>query len=218
MSTHAESVFAELREHRLVAVIRAATDAQALEAARAVVRGGIRLVEITFTCPDAPGLLRALAGTGAVLGAGTVLTAAEARAAVAAGARFLIAPNLSSEVAAVARESGALYCPGAYTTTEILAATAAGAHVVKVYPVGVAGGPDYIRVIRDPLPRVPMLAAGGTNAGNVAAFLDAGCVGVGLGASLADPSLAAAGSWDAIEARAREFVALVAAHERSAGA
>lgn len=218
MTPIAQSVFTELRAHRLVAVIRAASDEPALEAARAVIRGGIRLVEITFTCPDAPSILRALAGADAVVGAGTVLTAEQAHAAIAAGARFLIAPNMSPAVAAVARETGVLYCPGAYTTTEILAAMAAGAHVVKVYPVGVAGGPDYIRVIRDPLPGVPMLAAGGTNLGNVAAFLDAGCVGIGLGASLADPALAAAGAFETIEARAREFVALVAARGRSVGA
>jgi 2-dehydro-3-deoxyphosphogluconate aldolase/(4S)-4-hydroxy-2-oxoglutarate aldolase len=212
MPTPAEIVFSELAASRLVAVIRAATNDAAFEAARAVARGGIRLVEVTFTCPDAPGILRRLAGADAVLGAGTVLTADEARAAVAAGARFLIAPNLSAGVAAVARETGVMYCPGAYTTTEILAARDAGAHVVKVYPVGVAGGPDYIQVIRDPLPNIPMLAAGGTNLGNVPAFLAAGCVGCGLGASLADPALALAGRFDEIEQRARAFTALVATH------
>ncbi|MFN8589051.1 MAG: 2-dehydro-3-deoxyphosphogluconate aldolase [Candidatus Eisenbacteria bacterium] len=201
----ASLAYPSLLEHRLVAVIRAATPAAAEAAARAVVRGGIRLVEVTFTVPDAPAVMRALAGCGAIVGAGTVLTAAEAHAALAAGAQFLIAPNLSADVAAVARESGVMYAPGAYTTTEILAAHAAGATVVKVYPVGVAGGPDYIRVIRDPLPRVPMLAAGGTHLGNVHAFLDAGCVGIGLGAALADPALAAAGRLDEIEARARAF-------------
>ena len=210
MIPDSESVFAELSSSRLVAVIRAATDEQAFEAARAVIRGGIRLVEVTFTCPDAPAILRRLKGADAVLGAGTVLTADEAKAARNAGARFFIAPNLSAGVAQVARESGVMYCPGAYTTTEILAAREAGAHVVKVYPVGVAGGPDYIKVIRDPLPHVPMLAAGGTNLGNVDAFLEAGCVGVGLGASLADPALAAANRFDEIEGRARAFTALIA--------
>jgi 2-dehydro-3-deoxyphosphogluconate aldolase / (4S)-4-hydroxy-2-oxoglutarate aldolase len=213
MATHADSVFAELLASRLVAVIRASSDAAAEGSARAVARGGVRLVEVTFTCPDAPAVMRALADLDAVVGAGTVLTAAEANAAADAGARFLIAPNASPDVAAVAHERGLLWCPGAYTTGEILAAMALGAHVAKVYPVGVAGGPDYIKVIRDPLPRVPMLAAGGTNLGNVAAFLDAGCVGVGLGAALADPALAAAGDFGAIEARARAFVSLVAARE-----
>ena len=218
MDSNAESVFAELRTHRLVAVIRAATDAQAIGAARAVARGGIRLVEVTFTCPDAPAILRALADEDAVLGAGTVLTAAQANAAADAGARFLIAPNMAPEVAAVARERGLFYCPGAYTTTEILAAMAHGAHVVKVYPVGIAGGPDYIKVIRDPLPNVPMMAAGGTHLGNVAAFLAAGCVGIGLGGALADPALAAAGAFETIEARAREFVARISARARDARA
>ena len=211
MAPIADTVFDALRAHRLVAVIRAADPARAHEAALAVIRGGIRLVEITFTVPDAPSVMRGLATCGAIVGAGTVLTPAEAHAALEAGARFLIAPNLSPAVAAVARESGALYCPGAYTTTEILAAREAGAHVVKVYPVGVAGGPDYIKVIRDPLPGVPMLAAGGTHLDNVLPFLAAGCVGVGLGASLADPALAAAGRFEEIEARARAFVARVGA-------
>lgn len=210
------TALATLLDRRLVAVIRAATPEAAEAAARAVVRGGIALVEVTFTVPDAPSVMRALADCGAVVGAGTVLSAAEARAALAAGAQFLIAPNLSPEVATVAREAGVLYCPGAYTTTEILAAHAAGAHVVKLYPVGVAGGPDYIRVIRDPLPRIPMLAAGGTHLGNVHAFLDAGCVGIGLGAALADPALAAAGRTDELEARARAFVECVDAWEARA--
>ncbi len=110
----------------------------------------------------------------------------------------------------MACDSGVMYCPGAFTTGEILAARAAGAHVVKVYPVGVVGGPLYIKVIREPLPRIPLLAAGGTTLDNVAAFLEAGCVGIGLGGSLADPALAAAGRFDEIAARAAAFVRKVA--------
>jgi len=203
-----------LRRDRLVAVIRAASDHAAYEAARAVARGGIRFIEVTYSVPDAPGVLRRLATEplDAVLGAGTVLTAAQAEAAVAAGARFLIAPNLSLEVAAVAKAHGVLFCPGAYTTSEIIAAHDAGAHVVKVYPVGVAGGPAYIRVIRDPLPTIPMLAAGGTNLDNIVAFFEAGAIACGLGAALADPALAAQGDFDAIESRARAFVARAAQH------
>jgi 2-dehydro-3-deoxyphosphogluconate aldolase/(4S)-4-hydroxy-2-oxoglutarate aldolase len=209
MAPLSESVFAELTEHRLVAVIRAARPEWALGAAQAVIRGGIRLVEVTYSVPDAPSVMRQLRGANAVIGAGTVLTPDEARAALEAGSQFIIAPNMSPAVAAIAREAGVLYCPGAYTTTEIVAARDHGAHVVKVYPVGVAGGPDYIKVIRDPLPNIPMLAAGGTNLG-------AGCVGVGLGGSLADPALAAAGRFDEIEARARAFTDLI--EKRRAGA
>jgi 2-dehydro-3-deoxyphosphogluconate aldolase/(4S)-4-hydroxy-2-oxoglutarate aldolase len=201
------TALARLHEQRLIAVIRAATPDAALESARAVARGGIALLEVTYTVPEATRVMRALADRAdAVMGAGTVLTADQARAARDAGARFIVAPNLSIAVAKVALEAGLMYCPGAYTTGEILAARDAGAHIVKVYPVGVAGGPDYIRVIRDPLPDVPMLAAGGTNLENLLPFLEAGCVGVGLGASLADPVLAAAGDFAAIEARARAFL------------
>ena len=197
----------KLRQQRLIAVIRAATPAQALESARAVARGGIALLEITFTVPGALEVMRSLAGDdGVVIGAGTVLTREQARDALEAGARFIVAPNLSSQVAEIAREKDVMYCPGAFTTGEILAARETGAHIVKVYPVGVAGGPDYIRVIRDPLPDVPMLAAGGTHLDNLVPFLEAGCVGVGLGAALADPALAARGEFDVIESRARAFL------------
>jgi 2-dehydro-3-deoxyphosphogluconate aldolase/(4S)-4-hydroxy-2-oxoglutarate aldolase len=211
--TPVTAVFDAIRRQRLVAVIRAGEPAAALEAARAVIRGGIALVEVTYSVPDAPRVMRQLvedAHPGVIVGAGTVLTAAEAHAALLAGARFLIAPNVSAAVAGAAREAGAFYCPGAYTTNEILHAMDMGAHLVKVYPVGVAGGPDYIKVIRDPLPRVPMLAAGGTHLDNILAFYAAGCIACGIGGALADPALAASGRFAEIESRARAFVARAA--------
>ena len=209
------------RTTRLVSVIRAATPEAALGAARAVIRGGVKLVEVTYSVPDAPRVMRQLvseAHPGVVVGAGTVLTREEAEAAVAAGARFLIAPNVSEAAAAVARESATFYCPGAYTTNEILHAMAMGAHLVKVYPVGVAGGPDYIRIIRDPLPRVPMLAAGGTHLDNILPFYAAGCLACGIGGAMADPALALAGRFDEIAERARAFVERAASFEAPATA
>ncbi len=201
-----------LREQRLIAAIRAPSPAIALSSAVAVAKGGISMLEITFTVPDAPRVMAELSGRADIMvGAGTVLTASQARQALAAGARFIVAPNLSLEVARVALDAGVMYCPGAYTTNEILAALAAGAHVIKVYPVGVAGGPAYIQVIRDPLPDVPMLAAGGTNLENTVPFLRAGCVAIGLGAALADPALAAGGRFDEITQRARAFTERVSA-------
>jgi 2-dehydro-3-deoxyphosphogluconate aldolase/(4S)-4-hydroxy-2-oxoglutarate aldolase len=196
-----------LQRQRLIAVIRAGAPEAALGAALAVARGGIQLLEITFTVPEAVRVMKAIHERGgAYVGAGTVLTRDQARAACDAGATFLVAPNLSLEVAKVARAANVMYVPGAYTTGEILAARDAGAHVIKVYPVGVAGGPDYIRVIRDPLPDIAMLAAGGTNLDNLVPFLEAGCVGVGLGAALADPALAAAGDFVTIEKRSNAFL------------
>jgi len=114
MSSHVTAVSAAIAHHRLIAVIRAATVEQALGAARAVAAGGLPILEVTFTVPDATRAIAALAEDPAlVVGAGTVLTAAQAHAALDAGARFIVAPNTSAEVAAVARERGAYYCPGA---------------------------------------------------------------------------------------------------------
>jgi len=212
-SPGALEVFAIARATRLVSVIRAAETAAALEAARAVIRGGIALIEVTYSVPDAPAVMRQLVAEkppGVVIGAGTVLTARDAALALDAGARFLIAPNVSTAVAGAARDAGVFYCPGAYTTNEILHAMDMGAHLVKVYPVGVAGGPDYIKVIRDPLPKIPMLAAGGTNLDNIVPFYAAGCIACGIGGALADPALAAAGRFAEIESRARAYVARAA--------
>jgi 2-dehydro-3-deoxyphosphogluconate aldolase / (4S)-4-hydroxy-2-oxoglutarate aldolase len=204
---------AEVRARRLLAVIRAPSPAAALGAAHAVAQGGIPIVEITYSVPGAPSVIAELSGReDLVVGAGTVLTEAEAHDALAAGARFIVAPNFSPAVARIALEAGVMYVPGAYTTGEIIAAHSAGAHLIKVYPVGVAGGPAYIQVIRDPLPAIPMLAAGGTNLDNVVPFLEAGCVACGLGGALADPKLAAAGQFDEIAKRAKAFVKRVRPH------
>ncbi len=214
---HDPPALTALREQRYIAVIRAATPEAALGAARAVAAGGIRLIEVTYSVPDAPSVMRALAGRDdLIVGAGTVLTDDQCREALDAGAKFIIAPNLSAEIGRMALSAGAMFCPGAYTTGEIIAAHTAGAHLIKVYPVGVAGGPAYIKVIRDPLPDIPMLAAGGTNLDNVVPFLQAGCVGCGLGAALADPQLALRGEFAEITRRAQAFVARLDA-ARTAG-
>ena len=216
MSTSEPAALTELRARRLLAVIRAPSPAAALGAAHAVAEGGIPVIEVTYSVPGAPSVIAELAGVdGLTVGAGTVLSVDQAHDALAAGARFIVAPNFDPRIARIALDAGVLYVPGAYTTTEIVAAHASGAQLIKVYPVGVAGGPAYIAVIRDPLPGVPMLAAGGTNLDNVVPFLDAGCVACGLGGSLADPQLASAGRFDEIAERARAFVARVAGHARA---
>lgn len=218
MSSHVPAVSQALARHRLIAVIRAASAEQAVASARAVAAGGVPILELTFTVPDVTRAIRELArDQELVIGAGTVLTPEQARAALDAGARFIVAPNASPAVAEVALAHGAFYCPGAYTPSEIIAARAVGAHLVKVHPVGVAGGPAYIRVVRDPLPDIPLLAAGGTTLDNVPEFLDAGCVACGMAPALADPALAAAGRFADIEQRARAFVRLVAEWSQRSG-
>jgi 2-dehydro-3-deoxyphosphogluconate aldolase/(4S)-4-hydroxy-2-oxoglutarate aldolase len=197
----------ELRDRRLIAVIRAPAAPVALAAAQAVAKGGITMIEITFTVPDAPRVIAELkANPNLTVGAGTVLTASQCDQALTAGAQFIVAPNTEQEVATMALDAGVMYVPGALTPNEIVRAHALGAHVVKVHPVGVVGGPHYIEVIREPLPHIPMLAAGGTTLENAMTFLKAGCMAVGIGPALADPKLAMAEQFDEITRRAKAFL------------
>lgn len=166
-----------LREERVVAILRRVDDVGA--AVARVRSAGISLVEITL---DSPGALEAIRRHPGCL-AGTVRTADEATAAAEAGAVALVAPAFSPEVAARARELGLPYVPGALTPTEVEAAWRAGAAAVKLFPAAL-GGPEYVRQLRGPLADVPLIATGGVDATSAAAFLEAGCVAVGLGTSL----------------------------------
>jgi 2-dehydro-3-deoxyphosphogluconate aldolase/(4S)-4-hydroxy-2-oxoglutarate aldolase len=145
-------------------------------------------VEITFTVPGATGLVRRLlAERGDAphhVGMGTVTGAERAREALAAGAEFLISPNASPEVAAVAREAGVFLVLGSLTPTEIVAARDLGADLVKVFPLPTVGGPAYLRAVRGPLGDIPMLASGGYGPEEIPAYRKAGASAFGIGAPL----------------------------------
>lgn len=184
-----DSVALSLRRAPIVGVVRTASRDEAAAQARALAACGVELVEITFTVPGASGLVRELlAGRSAEgppwFGMGTVTTAARAREAVAAGAEFLVTPNVSAEVAREARQAGLFLVMGALTPTEIVAAVEAGADLVKVYPLPPMGGPAYLSVIRGPLGDVPMLAAGGFGVEEIPAYRQAGATAFGLAAPL----------------------------------
>ena len=180
----------------LVGVVRTPSPVEAARQARALWAAGIELVEITFTVPGATQLVRELLterASGAAgqpgegppwIGMGTVTTADRAEQAVAAGAEFLVTPNVSPEVAAVARRAGLFLIVGALTPTEIVAAAALGADLVKVYPLPPVGGPGYLATIRGPLGDIPMLAAGGFGTDEIPAYRQAGAVAFGLAAPL----------------------------------
>jgi len=186
-TTHS-SVAATFAHTPLVGVIRTDSSEQAERQARLFVAGGIRLVEITFTVPGATALVSKLLaerGDGAwTVGMGTVTDGERARAALAAGAEFVVSPNVSPEVAAVARQAGRYLLVGALTPTEIVAARQAGADLVKVFPLPPVGGPAYLRAVRGPLGDVPMLAAGGFGPEEIPAYRQAGAVAFGIGAPL----------------------------------
>jgi 2-dehydro-3-deoxyphosphogluconate aldolase/(4S)-4-hydroxy-2-oxoglutarate aldolase len=167
----------------LVAIVRFQDGGAVLDAVDALVRGGVELVEITTDTPGVFDAVSAAAGSGKTVGVGTVLTAEQVRAAAAAGARFVVSPGLIPEVIDVAHELGLEPMPGVFTATELIAATRAGASVMKLFPAS-SGGPRYLRVLRGPFPATPLVPTGGIRIDEVAAYLAAGATAVALGSEL----------------------------------
>ncbi len=178
-----------LRRAPVIGVVRTRSFEEAARQARLFADSGIELVEITFTVPDATKLVRdLLAERGSSgppwFGMGTVSTAARAREAVTAGAEFLVTPNVSSDVARIARGAGLFLVLGALTPTEVVLAHELGADIVKIYPLPPVGGPSYLSVLRQPLGDIPMLAAGGFGVEDINDYARAGATAFGMGAPL----------------------------------
>ena len=178
-----------LRRAPIVSVVRTSSYEEAERQASLFADSGIELVEITFTVPDATRLVRELltrrsAGGPPWFGMGTVTTAERARQAVSAGAEFIVTPNVSPEVARIAREAGLFLILGALTATEVVAAHELGADIVKVYPLPPVGGPSYLSILRQPLGDIPMLAGGGFGVDDINDYARAGATAFGMGAPL----------------------------------
>jgi 2-dehydro-3-deoxyphosphogluconate aldolase/(4S)-4-hydroxy-2-oxoglutarate aldolase len=203
-----------LRSDRVLSVVRAPAIGDARDLCSALVAGGIHVIELTFTTPDLPKHLeRAASGdTGAVVGAGTVQTAAQARTAVEAGAQFLVTPGQGPEAAAIvaaAHDAGVPIVLGSLTPSEVMTAVALGADAVKIFPAH-QFGPKYLKDLNGPFPGVPLIPSGGVNAGNARAFLDAGALAVSAGTDVVSPAGVAAGNWSDITAKAKAFCAVLA--------
>jgi 2-dehydro-3-deoxyphosphogluconate aldolase/(4S)-4-hydroxy-2-oxoglutarate aldolase len=200
---------ATLRADRFVAIIRTATRAQARLCAEAARAAGARCIEITFGTPECLALVAELAAAwpDTLLGVGTTMTPAQARDAAAAGARFVVSPNVDPEVIRATRDAGLVSIPGAATPTEIVAARRAGATLVKVFPIATLGGADYVRLVRGPLPDIPLVVTGGVRLDAVPGLLAAGAVAVGGTNDLFPAELVAAANADALTERTRAFLA-----------
>ena len=199
-----------LLEEPLVAVLRTRTPEEAVRAGVAVARGGIHRLEVTFSVPDAPAVLRELArDTGAVVGAGSILSVEEGVAALEGGARFLVSPVLLPELVPLAREAGAAVVLGGLTPTEILAARRAGADLVKVFPIDAVAGPLYLREVLPVLRSVPVMVSGGVDEANVREYLSLGASMAALGDVLTPEDEVARGDTNSLTERARRFAALV---------
>jgi len=171
---------------KIVAIIRGADPKDVLSIVKALHEGGIRAVEIALNSPGALDLIKEVTGEmGAdmMVGAGTVLDPESARAALLAGARFILSPTLNLETIKMTKRYGAVSIPGAYTPTEILQAFEAGADIIKVFPAS-ALGPGYFKDVHGPLSQIPLLPTGGINLDNIRAYIEAGAVGVAVASAL----------------------------------
>lgn len=196
-----------VRATGILAVLRAPSAGHAMRAIDALISGGIRGIEVTYSTPDAPAVIaRTIAtyGASAYVGAGTVTTADHARAAADAGAAFLVSPGTVPDLVSAMKATGAVTMTGALTPTEVMTATAAGADVVKIFPASL-GGPAFLGALRGPFPDVPLMPTGGVTPTNLSQWFAAGAVAVGAGSDLVPSSVFASGDYAEITRRARQF-------------
>jgi 2-dehydro-3-deoxyphosphogluconate aldolase/(4S)-4-hydroxy-2-oxoglutarate aldolase len=196
----------QILRNKIVAIIRGADPDDVLRIAGALQSGGVNILEITLNSPNALQVIKELTGTmkNMLIGAGTVLSAADAEASVEAGAKFIISPNINVETIVTTKRLGIVSIPGAYTATEIVNAYSNGGDVIKIFP---ATNAEYVKVLRGPLSHIPMMPTGGITPGNISEFKKAGAVAFGIGTSLVDAKHKITGEYlDRITENARKFV------------
>ena len=195
----------------IVAVVRAPSGDLLADVAEALLAGGVKCIEITFTVPGAIRVIEQVAdrlGDRILLGAGTVLDAETARTALLAGARFIVSPVVNRRVIEMCQRYDRLVMPGAFTPTEVLSAWEQGADIVKVFPSD-ATGPKYLKALHGPLPQVKLMPTGGVNLETAAEFLRCGACALGVGGSLVESSAVKAGDFERITSLAKQFVEIV---------
>lgn len=197
----------------IIAIFRRLYGEELYQTCEALYQGGIRVMEVAFDQSDEACLGKTAQAIETLrrchedltVGAGTVLNEEQVRAAHTAGASYMVAPNVNAALIAKAKELGMAAMPGAMTPTEIAAAYAAGADLVKLFPAGYLGA-DYVKHIHAPLGHIPLVATAGVTADNLAAFLSAGCVAAGISGPLSDRKCIAAGDYDTLTHRAGELI------------
>ena len=214
-----EATLKRIVDAGIVAVVRSESSESLVKVVQALADGGVGAAEVTFTVPDAIEVIRQVRreiGDAIVLGAGTVLDTETARAALLAGAEYIVAPTLNLDVIRLCHRYDKAVMPGAFTPTEILTAWEAGADIVKVFPADV-GGPAYLKAIRGPLPQIRLMPTGGVDLATAESFLKAGACCLGVGSSLVDPKAIAAGDFARIRSLAEQFSAIVRRTRSSRG-
>ena len=204
-----------IRQTGVIAIMRTQSSELLLRAADAIREGGVRAIEVTMTTPGALSIIEQAvaryqhADQEVLFGAGTVLDAESARAAILAGAQFIVAPSSNPGLVEICRRYSVPVMPGAYTPTEIVTAWECGADMVKVFPAGV-GGPALIKALKAPLPQIELVPVGGIKLENAADFVRAGATAVGVGSALINQKLLDSQDFGTLTERARRFMEEVA--------
>jgi 2-dehydro-3-deoxyphosphogluconate aldolase/(4S)-4-hydroxy-2-oxoglutarate aldolase len=202
----------KIGEIGIVPVVRAGSFEEARQAVDAICAGGISVIEITMTVPNAPALIRAVVrqyGDKVLTGAGTVLNSEQASECLEAGAEFLVSPGLSVPVLRAAQARGKLAIPGALTPTELMIASLEGARLIKIFPCENMGGAKYIKALKAPFPRVEVIPTGGVNLSNAAAYIAAGAFALGVGGDLVNVAALREGKAQEIVDAAKKLVEAV---------
>lgn len=209
-----DTVLERIKAEKIIAIVRGISGENIFALAEALYKGGISCIEVTFDqrteetinrTLESLKLLNSRLGDRMCIGAGTVMSAEQVKAAVDAGARYIISPNVDKAVIEETKKAGKVSIPGAMTPTEVAAAWQYGADIVKLFPAGQLG-PGYIKALKAPLAHIPVTAVGGINPGNCADFIKAGAIGVGCGGNLVSASLVEQKRFDEITAVAKEYM------------
>ena len=202
-------IFNRMISEALIPVIRVSSAKEAIDVADAIKAGGVTLIEITMSVPGAIDVIKELTkkyGDNIIMGAGTILDPETGRAALLAGAQFIVAPTLNLELIRLAHRYSAVVIPGAMTPTEILTAWEAGADMVKVFPAAQLGGPEYIKALRGPMPQILYVPTGGVSLQNAGAFIKAGATALGAGGELVDKKAMKEKKFNIISDNTRAFL------------
>ncbi len=211
-------ILQQITDVGVIPVVRAESTELARRAITAICKGGLSIIEITMTVPNAIRMiaeLRSEVSPDTLIGAGTVLDAETARKCLQAGAQFFLSPSLDLQTIAFCESQGVTIIPGALTPTEIVTAWSAGADFVKVFPAGAMGGPSYLKALKAPLPQIKMVPTGGVSLKTAAAYMEAGAAALGVGAELVDMNLLCEGQDARITERAQQFLEIVRQSRKS---
>jgi 2-dehydro-3-deoxyphosphogluconate aldolase / (4S)-4-hydroxy-2-oxoglutarate aldolase len=220
MAWSKETSLGKIREVGLVPIVRAPSAEDAMLAAEAIIAGNIGIAEITMTVPNALRVMEKVAdkyGDKVLLGAGTILDSETCRAAMLAGAQFIVTPSLNVQVIELARRYSKPCMPGALTPTEIVTAWQGGADLVKIFPCGPVGGPKYIKALKGPFPQIEFIPTGGVNLETTPEFIKAGASAVAVGGELVNLKALREGKMDTISATALKYVEAVRVARASMG-